>query len=404
MCDNNLGIYIHIPFCIQKCRYCDFLSAPSDAVTRQRYVESLCREIAQFPDAKKYETVSVFFGGGTPSVMDPDQIGRILETVRNRFRMNTAGKAEAAGGGVEISMECNPGTVSFSSLKRLRAAGINRLSIGAQSADNGLLSHLGRIHTWEDFLEQYGAAREAGFDNINIDLISALPGQSPAAWEDTLLRASALKPEHISAYSLIIEEGTPFFSLYHEEDERRAAGEEIPADRRKLPTEDEERLMYERTVSLLGEAGLARYEISNYARPGFECRHNKGYWERRDYAGFGLGASSLLGGGTLRSRNVTDLTRYLADPFEKEETQVLSLEEQMEEAVFLALRMDKGLNIKDFNDRYASSYGRTFDELYGPLTENLAQQGLIRIKNGYLRLTERGIHVSNYVMAQYLLQ
>ncbi len=395
--ETKLGIYIHIPFCVQKCRYCDFLSAPADESIREAYVEALCREINAFEDAGACRAVSVFFGGGTPSLLRADQIERILDTVTGRFPM-------ACGAGLpEITLECNPGTTKGQFLRDIKKAGINRLSIGAQSADEKQLKKLGRIHSWEQFLAQYASAREAGFENINIDLISALPGQSTAEWADTLEKAAALEPEHISAYSLIIEEGTPFYALYHAEDEKRAAGEDIPEESRMLPTEEEEREMYTLTLEILEKAGMKRYEISNYAVPGRESIHNTGYWLRRDYAGFGLGASSLLKGGTVRSKNTERLETYLADPGIKEETTILSLQEQMEECVFLGLRMDTGVDTEAFDRQFGPLCGKSFAQLYGDTVEGLRSRKLVELKNGYLRLTEQGIHISNYVMSSFLL-
>jgi len=395
--ETKLGIYIHIPFCVQKCRYCDFLSAPADEAVREAYVEALCREISAFEDAGTCRAVSVFFGGGTPSLLRADQIAQILDTVAGRFSF-----AREAGL-PEITLECNPGTTTRQSLQDLKKAGINRLSIGAQSADDRQLKKLGRIHSWGQFLAQYTSAREAGFNNINIDLISALPGQSTAEWADTLEQAAALAPEHISAYSLIIEEGTPFYALYHAEDERRAAGQEIPEESRMLPTEEEERKMYTLTSEILEMAGMKRYEISNYAVPGRESIHNTGYWLRRDYAGFGLGASSLLKGGTVRSKNTQRLETYLADPGIKEETTELSLREQMEESVFLGLRMDRGVDTEAFDRQFRPLCGKSFAQLYHDTVERLRGQELVELKNGYLRLTEQGIHISNYVMSSFLL-
>ena len=275
-----LGIYVHIPFCIRKCLYCDFLSAPSDDATRESYVNALLAEIdAQAPLYKGFQVHTVFFGGGTPSLLMPEQTAAILERLYQRFSFLPEKE-------MEITLEANPGTLTEEKLRAWRKAGVNRLSIGLQSAHDEELKSLGRIHTWKEFLWGYEAARRAGFSNLNIDLMSALPGQSVDSWMDTLESVVKLRPEHISAYSLIIEEGTPFYDWYGPQD---AASEKRQMEKRKpLPSEEEDRLMYERTGEYLAKKGYGRYEISNYSLPGFACRHNLSYWERTDYAGFGL--------------------------------------------------------------------------------------------------------------------
>ena len=272
-----LGIYVHIPFCLQKCLYCDFLSAPSSAARIGRYVEALCRELdlcAAF--YKGYTVRTVFLGGGTPSVLSPAQMEDIFSHLHGGFEV---------GGEAEITVEMNPGTVTTDKLSVCRSMGVNRISLGLQSADNRELGSLGRIHTWESFLESYGLCRQMGFTNLNIDLMSGLPGQTMESWMETLRRVSALEAEHISAYSLILEEGTPFYDTYVIKNGARA----LP-----LPDEETEYAMYLATRQYLADQGYRRYEISNYAKPGRECRHNCIYWMRGDYAGFGLGAASMV--------------------------------------------------------------------------------------------------------------
>lgn len=272
----ELELYIHIPFCAKKCAYCDFLSGPADEQTVADYVTALRKEIESYKEsAKNYEVTTVFFGGGTPSLLSGEQMAELMNAIKDTFML----KEEA-----EITMEANPGTVTESNLSAYKEAGINRISFGLQSVKDEELRMLGRIHTFEEFLESYDMARKAGFHNINVDLISAIPGQTLTSWEETLRTVIELQPEHISAYSLIVEEGTTFAKLYGEGCEK----EEL------LPDEDEERRIYERTEEMLKEAGYHRYEISNYAKDGYECRHNLGYWERKEYLGLGLGASSLL--------------------------------------------------------------------------------------------------------------
>ena len=277
----NISLYIHIPFCVRKCHYCDFLSAPCDDETRQTYVEVLCTEIQQRAEQFKDKKVdTIFFGGGTPSILSIEQTKQIVSTIRKYFQILPD---------TEISMEMNPGTVDRKKLETYKKLGINRLSIGLQSADNEELKILGRIHTWEDFLQTWELVREVGFDNVNIDLMSALPGQTVESYEGTLRKVLALKPEHISAYSLIVEEGTLFYEWFESDNEK-----EKRVTNKKLPDENTDRQMYELTKKLLEEQGYYRYEISNYALKGYECKHNIGYWKRKEYLGLGLGAASLL--------------------------------------------------------------------------------------------------------------
>ena len=384
-----MGIYLHIPFCVRKCNYCDFLSAPAGAEIRRQYVDRLKEEIIQFEDTDDYQVCSVFFGGGTPSILEPEEIAELMETIREKFRLENVPDGKLP----EITIECNPGTLTAAKLNVYREWGINRLSLGLQSADDMELKLLGRIHTWEEFQKNFEQAREADFQNINVDLMPALPGQNRASWERTLEKVLALKPEHISAYSLIIEEGTPFYDAYRQDARIREQGG-IP---RFLPSEEEERAMYEDTDRILGGAGFERYEISNYARPGFCCIHNSGYWKRVEYAGFGLGASSQLK--RLRYKNTESLPDYLNGDFSKKEVLVLTKDDEIEETMYLGLRMMEGVDLEGFR--------RTFhvpaEVIYRKQLEKLGQQGLIRIEGGRLKLTNRGIDLSNQVLAEFLL-
>lgn len=377
-----MELYIHIPFCIRKCAYCDFLSFPSSEQDRQSYVKALLEEINQEPEGG--DVTTIFFGGGTPSILPGEDIRRIMDALREKYRLEP---------GAEITLEANPGTLTEKKLAAWRAAGINRLSMGLQSAENAELHTLGRIHTWEEFLEGYGMARRAGFQNINIDLMSALPGQSIRTWQHTLEKTAALEPEHISAYSLIIEEGTPFYEKYAEEVRRREAG----LDCTFLPSEEEERQMYYDTDRILKEWGYHRYEISNYAREGKECRHNCGYWRRENYRGFGLGASSLMH--EVRFRNTANLAKYLRHDFSREDEERLSISSQMEEFMFLGLRLTSGISIEDFERKFSCTY----EEVYGEVTGKLEAKKLLRRENQRVFLTEQGIDVSNYVLAEFLL-
>lgn len=383
---NLLEIYIHIPFCVKKCNYCDFLSAPCTREQQDAYMAALFAEIEGWAqEYGEYTVTSVFIGGGTPSVVDAGRIAGLMDLIRLKFAV-----AEDA----EISIEVNPGTADREKLQRYYDAGINRLSIGLQSAKDDELKMLGRIHTYEQFEETYTAARNVGFTNINVDVMSALPGQTLESYRETLYRILQLTPipEHISAYSLIVEEGTPFARWQQE-------------GRLDLPDEDCERNMYEETKRILGEAGFHRYEISNYAREGYECRHNLGYWKRTDYVGFGIGAASLIH--NERFHNDSDFGQYLKNPLDcRCDLQKLSVKDQMEETMFLGLRMTAGVSAEAF----AEMYHMTLEEVYGEVIRKNLHNGLLMYRrvNGtasekqYLALTEKGLDVSNYVMSLFL--
>ena len=382
----KLAIYIHIPFCVRKCLYCDFLSAPASDETREQYVQALCREIREERKSYvNYKIETIFLGGGTPSLLSGEQLDRILGTVFDAYQV---------ADDCEISMEVNPGTVTKEKLKAYKRAGVNRLSIGMQSAVEEELQSLGRIHSSEDAFDTYNLAVKTGFNNINIDLMSAIPGQTIESWKESLKRILDLEPApaHVSAYSLIIEEGTSFF-------------ENTPA----LPDEDTEREMYKITNDILSRAGHVRYEISNYAKPGYACRHNCTYWERGSYVGFGIGAASLVD--QIRFSNTRNLKDYLGKYLKnatvaiKENRQELSVEEQMEEFMFLGLRMMRGVSAGKFSDLF----GKTIEQVYPGIVEKYCRQGLLQKipeqGSGEVRiaLTERGIDVSNVIMADFLL-
>ena len=364
----SLGIYIHIPFCVRKCKYCDFLSAPAGKDVQGKYIEMLLKEIDGYANLlKERKTETIFFGGGTPSILEGESIGRILEKLQALGNITDT---------AEISIEANPGTVTKEKLLEWKNAGINRISFGLQSADEEELCRLGRIHTWEEFVENYHLARNCGFENINVDLMSALPGQTADSWKKTMEKVTALNPEHISAYSLIIEGGTPFCEVYGEHPEL-------------LPTEEEERAMYYETKSFLASKGYERYEISNYAKPGYECRHNLSYWERVDYLGLGLGAASLLG--NVRKSNQTELDEYLQGNFSGDE-EALDENAAMEEYFFLGLRKMRGVDWTPYQEQYKKT------------VEKLLDEGLLEMDKDYIRLTELGIDVSNYVLAEFLIE
>lgn len=410
-----LELYIHIPFCVRKCNYCDFLSFPAGKEIVERYVRALEEEIRRTGEAvygqngRLGETVygqngrpeeavygragggktevrpgsapkisTVFVGGGTPSVLEPEQIRNLFSCLRESFLL----EADA-----EISMEGNPGTLNREKLSVCREAGINRLSLGLQSADDGLLQTLGRIHTWEQFLYNYQDARQAGFRNINIDLMSSLPGQSLENYVKTLETVTALEPEHISSYSLILEEGTPFF-----------ASEEI---RRQLPDENTDREMYEKTKEILHEKGYERYEISNYAKPGFACRHNLGYWDEVPYLGLGLGAFSYYK--NARFSNETDIRTYMENPFVpflgRNDYECCDEKSRMEDYMIFGLRKMAGVSLS----RFEKEFGTAAEEIYGGVIDRYVGMGLLVLEGDRLRLTDAGIDVSNRIFEDFLL-
>ncbi|WP_026663755.1 radical SAM family heme chaperone HemW [Butyrivibrio sp. AE2015] len=385
---NNLSLYVHIPFCVKKCLYCDFLSFPANDDLIKSYFEALRREIAiSSPEFVDYDVRSIFFGGGTPSFVDAKEICDTQRLLKQRFNVS----ADA-----EISIEANPASAMREKLFSYREAGFNRLSIGAQSLNDDELQKLGRAHDSRMFFETYDNARSVGFDNINIDIMSALPDQSLESYLDTVKKVISLKPEHISAYSLIVEEGTPFYDM------------EL-----SLPSEELDREMYHETKSLLAENGYHRYEISNYAiSEKTECFHNKVYWKRGNYLGLGLGASSMIK--NTRWNNITDMGQYQR-AFEsdavlnyKENMQALSKEEQMEEFMFLGLRLVEGVDVGCFRD----CFERDINDVYSETIEKYIGMGLLETYDSLnedgnmahkLRLTDRGLDVSNTVMADFLL-
>lgn len=371
----KLELYIHIPFCIKKCEYCDFLSGPANRQRQREYVDALCKEIQASEGYETYEVSSIFFGGGTPSILPGEWLAEIMKMIYQRFYV-----LENA----EISIEANPGTVTEEKLFQYRQAGVNRISFGCQSTNNQELKMLGRIHTWEEFLDSFQMARNAGFTNINVDLMSGLPSQSLQTWENSLKKVAMLGVEHISAYSLIIEDGTPFA--------------EYELD---LPDEEEERKMYENTAAILKQYGYHQYEISNYAKEGYACRHNCGYWNRTEYLGLGLGSASLVK--EARFSNVSDMDFYLkysGEPSKlREDTQELSENEQMEEFMFLGLRMLEGVS----SDLFFEKFGKKMENVYDAVIQKYVDLGLLEWNANNLRLTRHGISVSNQIFADFLL-
>ena len=368
------SLYIHIPFCARKCAYCDFASYPGQEGRWEEYLAALNAELQKWAERLHgREIATIFIGGGTPSLLPAEAIETLMNDVRRLF---------AVAADAEISMEANPGTLTAEKLAVYKKTGINRLSLGVQSFDDGLLRALGRIHTAEDAREAVRLAREAGFENINLDLMYALPGQTTAQWKATLETSIALGVEHISAYSLIVEDGTPMAA-------RVESGEAI------LPEDEAVIDMQHMAIDTLAAAGYARYEISNYAKSGRECRHNLVYWLRGDYLGVGCAAHSMLD--NVRFENAWALEEYLAGETELDRHK-LPVEEQKEEMIMLATRTVRGLSLAE----YKKSFGEDFESAHAAALKPLIGGGLVKIENGYLRLTRAGMEVQNAVVVELL--
>ena len=380
----KLELYIHIPFCDTKCLYCDFLSFSTSEELHKAYVDKLVEEIrAQSPNYTDYQISSIFIGGGTPSHIKAVYIANIMSALYECFVVEAA---------AEITIECNPGTVDIDKLLLYKQSGINRISLGLQSTVDKELKQLGRIHTYADFLHSYEKVRESGFKNVNIDLMSALPWQTLDSWKSTLKKVIMLKPEHISAYSLIIEKGTEFDKIYNN-----------PEGRKFLPSEEVERAMYHSTEEILQSHGYERYEISNYAKPGYESQHNIGYWTGKEYLGFGIGASSFVYG--RRFHVEEDIKKYMKIDMKRDlmplyqDIHELSREDKMEEFMFLGLRLIKGVSSEEFFERFDTG----ILDVYGTVIEKNIELGLLEYDEPYIRLSKKGLDLSNRVMGDFLL-
>ncbi|MCR4937725.1 MAG: radical SAM family heme chaperone HemW [Lachnospiraceae bacterium] len=387
----KLSVYIHIPYCVRKCVYCDFLSFPCGSPygiehSLKGYIKALKRELSEAASVYPgYMIDTVFFGGGTPSLPDASYIADIMDALRSLFPFNDE---------AECSIECNPGTVNREKLDIYLQSGLNRISFGLQSVHERELKLLGRIHSYEDFERSLDAAIAAGFVNINADLMSALPGQDVSAWEECLEKTGAVKElTHISAYSLILEEGTPFFERY---------------DENSLPSEEEDRAMYHAVPYILSKYGYSRYEISNYAKKGFECRHNMAYWRRMDYIGAGLGAASCMEG--VRRSNIRDMGAYIkAGASDEHETAYLesicaekdrlTKEDERFETVMLGLRLTEGFML----DKLLSSADKALRIRYMEKLNELSDKGLVIMDKGRVRLTEKGFDLSDHVTRELML-
>ena len=374
---STFGLYLHIPFCVKKCNYCDFLSFPAKEALKDEYVKALAMEMQLWKDKVSNDAVdTIFIGGGTPSLLTEGQFDVLQNEMVKSFHLSDK---------MEYTIECNPGTVDAQKLKNYKKAGVNRISFGLQSTISSELTCLGRIHSYDDFLVSFHQARECGFANINVDLMSAIPEQTVAGYEQTLTRVCELAPEHISSYSLILEEGTPFYEKY---------GECPPV------SEEEDRQMYELTKERLSDFGYHRYEISNYAKPGKECRHNLGYWDRVEYLGIGAGSSSLIKG--ERFDHIRDRKAYIEKIRNGEpiliDREILSVESQMEEFMYLGLRKIEGVSRTDFQNYF----GKNVDDVYGEILDKLEEEQLLEFSGDRIRLTHRGMDVSNCVLAEFL--
>ncbi len=373
------GVYVHIPYCVKKCAYCDFCSVPRDESAGQ-YPDALCREIKLSRDRLPYEgpVPSVFFGGGTPTVLPAEALVRILETVRRTYEVRSD---------AEITVECNPGTATYGDLVKLRAAGVNRLSLGLQSANDQLLQAVGRIHTYDQFLAAFRAARDAGFENINVDLMHGLPGQAQTDYLDTLQKVSDLSPEHISAYALILEEGTPLYR-------------QVRAGEVTLPDEDAVADREDAGMAFLKARGFGRYEVSNFARPGYACRHNLIYWNDEPYLGFGVAAhSSAKGEGEwLRWSNTESIQTYLRklkrNKLPAADILHINMKEEMFEVVMLGLRKVQGIPRQAFLDRFGMTLERAFPEAF----LNVQSSGWWADSPTHYALTHQGMDQLNTVL------
>ena len=372
----EVALYIHIPFCKQKCFYCDFPSYARKDDLMSDYIEALLIELKE--KIKSYRVRSLFIGGGTPSYLNEENLSKLMKVIKN---INFSEDAEK-------TIECNPGTVSEEKFNIMKDGGINRLSFGLQTTKNNLLKGIGRIHTFEAFKDNYNLARSVGFNNINIDMMFGLPNQSVKDWTDSLEEVAKLNPEHISAYSLIIEEGTPFYKLYNE-------------DKLKLPSEEEEREMYKKCKDILIENGYHQYEISNYAKEGKECLHNEVYWMCDEYIGVGASSSSYID--RKRIKNIDDLREYIkrigsGESIVDEEI-INTKNDDIEEFMFMGLRMNCGIEEEEFKRRFHTDV----DNVYKDVIEGNINKGLLERKRGRIYLTDKGIELSNMVMSDMIL-
>lgn len=375
MNSHDLSIYIHIPFCKEKCFYCDFLSFRGKDEYFEQYKLSLMNEITEFAskNSKKYIVRTIFIGGGTPSIVPIGYIGDIMNLLYEKFEIcNNA----------EITIESNVGTLSYNKLLHFKESGINRLSLGLQTTQNQLLTSIGRIHTFEQFITNYNDAKKIGFDNINIDLMFSLPNQTLKHFEETLNIIASLEPEHISVYSLILEEGTKFFDMYQN-------------GNLTLPSDELDRSFYYLAIEILKKNGYNIYEISNFSKLNRECRHNIVYWKRKEYIGFGLGSSSLIG--NSRMINTPNFNEYINNNNDIT-IEVLEKKHMYSEFIFLGLRMTEGIKKSEFRRMFDVDILHVYKRQINKFLEN----GLLLEDGDRLLLSKRGIDLSNVVFTEFI--
>ncbi|VIF66530.1 Oxygen-independent coproporphyrinogen-III oxidase (Coproporphyrinogenase) (Coprogen oxidase) [Clostridioides difficile] len=389
-----LGLYVHIPFCVKKCKYCDFNSYKMDIDSKKRYIEDLKIEMELYSNKlykdNKYKNkeccslnkndkiTSIFVGGGTPSILTSDEIREVFISIKEMFDIDE---------NAEITIECNPGTLTLEKLKTMKEIGINRLSIGLQAIQEKHLNFIGRIHTYEEFEKNYKDALSVGFKNINIDLMYSLPNQTLCDWKETLEKVVHLNPTHISAYSLILEEGTELYNMYE-------------SNKFELIDENVDIEMYEYTINYLKSKGYNQYEISNYSKEGYNCEHNILYWECEHYIGIGAGASGYIN--ENRYNNVESLEDYHLSLVKREkpiqENEILSEKDMIEEKIFMGLRMNKGIKFEDFKKKF----GIDFKEKYNKQIEMLLARKLINQSFEGIQLTQKGREISNSVFIEFM--
>ena len=373
MVTDNLGLYVHVPYCVKKCNYCDFCSLPNGRRdVPDEYVNSLCKEITSYSSGVKRRLDTIYFGGGTPSLLSVAQLQKIVCCIRDTFEISET---------AEITFEANPGTINEEKMYGFKTLGFNRVSLGLQSIHEKEMKKLGRIHDYEDFLSSFKLLREAGFDNINVDLMYGIPYQTRDSFERTLRTVVALSPEHISSYGLILEEGTPLFS---------------EKDGLPFPTQDEECDMYDLCCEILGASGYEHYEISNYAKAGKRSRHNMLYWNLSEYIGVGAAAHSYIGG--IRYYNTDNVAEYISSIDEGSFKHFESEVDLPFEYVMLKLRLSDGFLLSDYIERFGVSFLSDKEDMIHRFTE----KGLLRVDNGRLALTERGFYLSNSILVEFL--
>ncbi|MCR8746558.1 radical SAM family heme chaperone HemW [Romboutsia lituseburensis] len=378
-----LGLYIHIPFCISKCNYCDFNSCKLDFDMKKRYLDDLEIEMKLYNDDIKKnnlenEITSIFIGGGTPSILSSSEIKRLFNSIKNNFNV----KKEA-----EITMECNPGTLTKEKLITMKDVGVNRLSIGLQAVQDYHLKSIGRIHSYDEFEKNYKEAIDVGFNNINVDLMYALPNHKFEDWQESLKKIVKLNPSHISAYSLILEEGTKLYDMYENNEF-------------EVIDEDTDINMYNYTINYLKENGYNQYEISNYSKSRFECEHNILYWKCEHYIGLGPGASGYIE--NYRYNNVESLDEYHNKLSENKKPisnlEKLSIEDKIQEKIFMGLRMNEGIKFDDFRKEFKIE----FKEKYRKQMDDLKAKKLINESITGISLTQKGREISNSVFIEFI--